>query len=156
MNRKSTWGTTLGICALILGVWWFVSRNTIVPSPAAAFRTAVAAGPIPIKEKIQIPANYEQTWPLSAPGGKYPGRLSGHWYSRGKTAGIPGAVSDSLVSFKLVGPDNRTIQRMDHPTEGNFDIRFDGPGVYTFIFNNGGILRSSARVVEFDGTYQPD
>lgn len=156
MNRKSTWGSTLGICAVILGVWWYVSRKTIMPSPVAAFTAAVSAEPIRVKQTIRIEPNYERTWPFSPPGGKFPGRLSGHWSCQGKTAGIPGAHDDSLVSFKLVGPDNRTIQRLDHPNGGNFDIRFDGPGVYTFTFNNGGILRSSARVVEFDGTYQPD
>ena len=156
MNRKSTWGTTLGVCAVILVVWWFVSRKTIMPSPVAAFQAAVTAEPIHLREKIRVDANYEQPWRFTPPGGKYPGRFTGHWSCRGKTAGISGAHDDTLVAFTLVGPDNRTIQKLDHPTDGNFDIRLDGPGGYTFMFNNCGILRSSARVVQFEGTYQPD
>lgn len=156
MNRKSTWGSTLGICAVILCVWWYVSRKTIMPSPVAAFQAAVTAQPIDIRESIRIEPNYEQPWRFSPPDGKFPGRLTGHWSCRGATAGISGAHDDSLVAFKLVGPDNTTIQQTKKPIDGNFDIRCDGPGVYTFVFNNAGILRSSARVVEFDGTYQPD
>jgi hypothetical protein len=124
-----------------------------LPQP---FKSAVTAAPVPLKETLRIEPNYEKVWPLSAPGGKFPGRLTGHWSCRGKTAGIAGAHDDSLVSFKLVGPDNKTIQQAPRPTDGNFDIRIDGPGVYTFTFNNGGVLRSSARVVEFEATYQPD
>jgi hypothetical protein len=156
MNWKGRLGSTLGIFAAILGVWWFVSRKTMIPSPAAAFTAIVKAEPITIQETIRIQPDSEKMWNFSAPAGKYPGRLTGHWTCRGKSAGILSAHDDSLVSFKLVGPDNRTIQHLDHPTAANVDIRVDGPGVYTFTFNNGGILRPSARVVEFDGTYQPD
>jgi hypothetical protein len=156
MKRKSTLVGTLVICAVIVGGWWFASRKTSIASPAAALKAAVSAEPIPVKRTIRIEPNHVQEWPFSPPGGKVPGRLYGHWSCQGKTAGIAGAHDDSLVSFKLVGPDNKTIQELDHPTDGNFDIRFDSPGIYTFEFNNGGIVRSSARVVEFEGTYQPD
>ena len=156
MNRQSTWTRTLGICAVILVVWWFVSRKTIMPSPAAAFKAAVVAEPIHVKEKIQVERNLEKAWPCLPPGGKFPGKLTGRWTCKGKSAAIAGAHDDNLVSFKLLAPDNKTLQQLDHPTAGNFEIRFDGPGAYTFVFNNAGGGHSSARVVEFEGTYQPD
>lgn len=153
MKRQSTWITTLIICGLIVGGWWVLSRKTIMASPLA---TLTAATPVPIKQAIRVEPNRVMTWPISAPDGKFPGRLYGHWTCRGKAAGIQGAHDDSLVAFKLVGPDNRIIQQSNHPFEGNFDLHVTGPGVYTFEFSNAGLLRSSARVIEFDGTYQPD
>lgn len=157
MQRRSTWVGTLIVCGLILGGWWFVSRKTIIASPLATLQSAVSTAPIPIKHTIKIEPNYIQTWTFSAVASKVPGRLYGHWSCQGKSAGIRGAHNDTLVSFKLVGPDNRVIvQEPKHPVEGNFDVRIDSPGVYTFEFNNGGIIRSSARVVKVDATYQPD
>lgn len=153
MQRKSTWVGTLIVCGLIVGSWWFVSRKTIIASPLAT----LSATPIPIKQTLKIEPNYIQPWTFAAPAGKVPGRLWGRWSCQGKSAGLRGAHDDSLVSFKLVGPDNKVIsQQPKHPWEGNFDVRIDSPGVYTFEFNNGGIIRSSARVVKVDATYQPD
>lgn len=156
MRYQSTWGRTLGICLVIVSGWWWVSRHSIVPSPAATFKAAFTTQAIPVRETIRIDANSVQKWPFHPPGDKFPGRLLGHWTCRGKAAGVQGAKDDTLVAFKLIGPDAKTIQQLDHSTSGNFDIRFNGPGVYTFEFNNGGVFRSSARVVEIDGTYQPD
>lgn len=156
MNWKGKLGSTLGMFAAILGVWWFVSRKTLIPSPAAAYRVLVAAEPIAVKETIQIQPNSEKTWSFSAPAGKYPGRLTGRWICQGKSGGILSAHDDNLVTFKLVAPDNRTIQQLDHPAQGNVDIRVEDAGVYSFTFNNAGVLRSSPRVVQFEGTYQPD
>ena len=77
-------------------------------------------------------------------------------WTSGKRAGIKGANDDTLVGFTLRGPDNKVIQTLDHPTSGNFSVRCDAPGVYTFVFDNTGIIRSSARKVSIKGTYQPD
>lgn len=157
MQRKSTWAATLTVCGLILGSWWFVSRKTIIASPLATLQSAVSATPIPIKQTLEIEPNYVQPWTFAAPAGKVPGRLYGRWSCQGKGAGLRGAHDDTLVSFKLIGPDNKVIvNEPKHPIDGNFDVRIDSPGEYTFEFNNGGIIRSSARVVKVDATYQPD
>ena len=45
---------------------------------------------------------------------------------------------------------------LDKPTSGNFDIHITSPGRYTFVLDNGGIIRRSARSVEIDAMYKPD
>lgn len=147
---------TLVVGAVAFGGWWFLSRKTAIASLADAFKAAVTAQPIPFKDRVEIAAARGAVYNVTPPGGKVPGRLYGRWTSKGVSAGIRGAKDDTLVGFKIVGPDNTLVEKLDHPTGGNFNIRFDTPGVYTFTFDNSGIIRSSARVVEIDGTYQPD
>jgi hypothetical protein len=157
MNKHvSTAAGIIIIGAMALAGWWFVSRKTGIASPAAVLKSAVTAEPIPVMTKLRIEAGKGMTYTVSAPGNKVPGRLYGRWTSQGKTAGIKGATDDSLVGFRLVGPDNKVVEKSDHPSAGNFNLRFDAPGNYTFEFDNAGVVRSTARVVEFDGTYQPD
>ncbi len=74
---------------------------------------------------------------------------------RGISANVNGAADDTLVGFTLTAPDNKIVQKLDHPVTGNFAVRYEG-GVYTFTFNNQSIIRSSARIVTLQGTYQPD
>jgi len=86
-----------------------------------------------------------------------PGRLYGYWTSAGRSARIPGATDDTLASYDLRGPQNRVIlEQRDRPLTANFDFHTDIPGVYTFEFFNNGLLRNSARNIDFHGTFQPD
>jgi hypothetical protein len=152
--RQTRVAASLAIVAVLaVAGWWFISRKTAVASPTSI----VAASPIPVRDTLRVEANHAMTYTLTPPQGKLPGWLSGRWTCTGKSAGIKGANDDSLIGFSIVGPDNNVIEKLDrHPTSGNFKLRFDGPGAYTFTFDNSGIIRSSARVVELSGTYQPD
>jgi hypothetical protein len=152
VQRRNSLVTVIMVGALFVGGWWFVSRKIAIASPAAL----VTASPIPVTDRLNIEAGKGMTYSVTPPQGKVPGWLSGRWTCKGKSAGIKGAHDDSLVAFKIVGPDNKVIEKLDHQGCGNFKLRFDGPGAYTFVFDNSGIIRSSARVVEIDGTYQPD
>lgn len=152
MKRTSSLAALAVVGALFLGGWWLVSRKTAIASPAAL----VTAAPIPVTDRLTIEAGKGMTYSVTPPHGKVPGWFTGRWTCKGKSAGIKGAHDDSLVAFKIVGPDDKVIEKLDHQGRGNFKLRFDGPGAYTFVFDNSGIIRSSARVVEIDGTYQPD
>jgi hypothetical protein len=136
----------LGLCG-----WWLISRNSSLPSPAAVF----AASPITIEKSLTVLPGQEYQLTLSFPQAKTPGWLRGRWSVKGASANVKGAADDSLVGFTLISPDNRTLQRLDHPLSGNFNVRYEG-GSYTFIFDNSGIIRSSSRLVTLEGTYQPD
>ena len=94
-------------------------------------------------------------WTLSFKPDKTPGRLTGHWASFGKAHNIKGATDDTLVAFEIKGSDNRILQKLDYPTDGNFDIKYSG-GDITFVFDNQGIVRNSDRDVTLTGSYQPD
>jgi hypothetical protein len=156
MKQRSSLVGTLLIVTMMVAGWWFVSRQTTIASPADTLKSIVTAQPFPVKRTIRVEAHHDATWTFSPPAGKFPGRFYGRWTCEGKSAGIAGAQDDSLVVFNLIGPDNKPIQQMSHPIGGNFDIRIEGPSIFTFEFNNSGIVRSSSRVVELNGTYQPD
>ena len=144
---------TLAIGVVSAGGWLAI-HQTSAAAPAVS-RLADAPAPTPIKETIQVEAKKNATYTFTAPAGKIPGRLYGRWTCKGKSADIKGAHDDKLVGFKLIGPDNKVIMKLDHPEFGNFDIKIDGPGAYTFEFDNSGIIRNSGRVVEIDGKYEP-
>jgi hypothetical protein len=74
---------------------------------------------------------------------------------KGAVSNVRGAHDDSLVGFVLTAPNGKIIQNRDHPLTGNFSERYKG-GTYTFTFDNAGWVRSSGRIVTFEGTYQPD
>jgi len=142
-------GFVLGVIAM--AGWWFASRKMAIASPATIF----AASPIAVTKSLTVPPNQVVAFPWAGPEGKVPGRLFGQWTSHGASAGIKGANDDQLTRFVLRGPDNRVIQTVENPTAGNFSVRFDAPGTYTFEFDNTGAFRSP-RSVQFEGTYQPD
>src|SRR5882672_4642004 len=96
------------LVGLALGGWWFLSRKTGVPSPGSV----LAPSPIAYKEKLTIEAGKFMNYTISAPNGKAPGRLYGRWMSRGSSAGVKGATDDTLVGFKLVGPDNKVLEKL--------------------------------------------
>jgi hypothetical protein len=146
------------LVAVGLGVWWQLSRTfpatpgtSGIISPKEVFK----ARPILINKSLTVDARSQQTWSVPAPG-PTPGLLQGRWNSSGASGGIRGAQDDTLVSFELRGPDNALLQRLDHPLTGNFSIRYETAGIYTFTFNNAGFVRSTARTVTIEGTYQPD
>ena len=136
--------TLVAIAAIAFGCWWFFARQTgMVPLPAQVFQ----AKPIPVSKTFTVDAGRQITWTLPPPQGKTPGTFQGQWSSCGKSAGIKRATDDTLVGFRLLGPNSNTIQSLDHPTSGNFSARYDGSGSYTLVFDNSGFVRSSAREV---------
>ncbi len=104
---------------------------------------------VQINDTIDIPANKVGTFKVEA---KKASMLVGNWTSKGSTANVKGATDDTLVDFRLLGPNNEVLQKLDHPIEGNFSIDITKPGIYTFEFNNTGIVRSSGRNVTIKGT----
>jgi hypothetical protein len=140
----------VGIVLAILACWWCMSRQTPFPSPSWVF----AAAPIPINQTFTIPRGQEYQWTFSCPQSKTPGRLYGHWSSRGASDSLKYAMDDTLVGFTITDPNNKVLQQLSHQVSGNFDVRYEG-GVYTFTFSDG-VLRPSARIVTLEGTYQPD
>jgi hypothetical protein len=103
--------------------------------------------------KVKVGRAYELR--LSSPDKTRRWHLHGHWTCRGVSAEVGGATDDTLVRFVLRGPDDKIIETRDHPTSGNFSVNYDEPGTYTFVFDNSGIVRSSSREVEFEGTFDP-
>ena len=146
----------VAVCALLivgLALWWVFSvAHPSVPSPAVVL--PILSPPAQkIDETLIVGPGYTETYRLTIP---RPGHFSGFWSSAGKSAGIAGAQDDTLVGYVLRSPDNQVLDRLDHPTSGNFDVRCTSPGIYTFEFSNAGIIRMAARKVEIHGTYQPD
>lgn len=150
MKKVSTSAGAVIIAGLALCVWWYGTHGG-----NNAVRAAVKGPqPIKIKQKMTVEAGKGQQLSYEFP--KTPGRLYGHWSSKGISAQIKGANDDTLVAFQLIGPNNDKLQDLGKATGGNFDIRINSPGRYTFVFDNQGIIRSSARVAEIEATYQPD
>jgi hypothetical protein len=150
-SRLRRAGLIATLAAVLIGV---IAMSTMRSWPWFAPPRATWA-PLSVKEKIDIAARTNATYVFTAPSGKFPGRFHGRWICKGKSAGITGAHDDSLVKFKLIGPDSETIETLDHPSLEDFDVTIENAGSYTFEFFNTGIIRSSARIVELEGTYQP-
>jgi hypothetical protein len=108
-----------------------------------------------ITRTLTVAPGMENSIQISFPRSKSPGWLRGKWTVRDAAAMGKGAHDDSLVGFVLTAPSGKIVQNQDHPISGNFAERYTG-GTYTFTFDNAGWVRSSGRVVTFDGTYQPD
>lgn len=141
------------LLALGVGGWWLLFRKGATSvSPSSLVKSAPAL----INEKATVLAQQKYDLQITFPPERTPGRLTGTWLSQGKSANVDGAIDDTVGSFTLRDPSNNILQQqLDSPVSGNFDFRYAG-GVYVLEFNNGGIFRSSARVVTVTGTYQPD
>jgi hypothetical protein len=151
--------TTKGLLAVtvILVSWSLISFvSPGIPSPAALLRTVSTPAPETFYDKLTVGNGVLFSWRLSLSSSEAPGRLYGYWTSGGRNAGVPGALGDTLESYALLGPNNQVLGGLDNPASGNFDVQCDGPGVYTFEFNNRGLLRNTPRIVEIHATFQPD
>jgi len=157
--QKTKASIGLGIIGgVALGVWFCIAprgATLSVPNVASAVMQAVS-GPLKqsIHESVTIQAGRAYTLSYEFP--RTPGRLYGSWGCRGSSAGIRNATDDTLVAFKLIGPNDEILQRVDYQAEGNFDIRINSPGRYTFVLDNGGIVRMSPRVAQIDAMYESD
>jgi hypothetical protein len=155
-NGRQTF-TLFILLSIGVAIWWVYARTTgNLVSPAEVAKAAVTPRPISYNATLRIEPMYVSEWPVEIPLSKTPGRLYGSWHSRGKSAGISGASDDTLIGYELRGPNNAIIATTDHPTSGNFDVRYETPGVYRFVFKNSGLIRSSAREVIINATYQQD
>lgn len=143
-----------GFLIVILAVVVFVRFRSGNPHPISSL---VKSPPLPVRHSDTVKPNFVHTYTLDISADHVPGTLSGSWDCKGKSAGIKGAIDDTLIAFRLKGANNEVLQQMpDHPRSGNFSLRVTRPGRYTFEFDNGGILRATPRQVSIDGTYQPD
>jgi len=150
MKQRSIVGVFV-LAGLLAAIWFFTPARKVLSKASAA---ATGSQPIPVKETMTVEPGKIQTFGCEFP--NTPGRLYGTFHVAGSSAKIKGATDDTLIAFKLIGPNNETLQKLDKPTSGNFDIHITSPGRYTFVLDNGGIIRRSARSVEIDAMYKPD
>lgn len=143
-----------GFLVVILAVVVFVRYRSGSRHPISGL---IKAQPQPVRSSDSVKPNFIGTYTLDFRTDQVPGMLTGSWRSQGKTAGIKGAMDDTLIAFRLKGPNNEVLQQQqDHPTSGNFSVRVMRAGRYTFEFDNSGLIRSTSRQYSLDGTYQPD
>jgi hypothetical protein len=116
---------------------------------------AAANDALRLERRFKVKAGRVYELRLSSPDKARRWHLHGHWTCTGASAEIDGAADDTLVRFVLRGPDDKVIEQRNHPTSGNFSVNYDEPGTYTFLFDNSGIIRSSSREIEFEGTFDP-
>ena len=152
MKKAKAFAVLVMLGGIGVGGWWVASRKNVIASPASL----LAATPIPMQKTLKVEHGQSESYTFAVPADKLPGRLQGHWTCKGSSAGIKGAKDDTLVGAQLRGPDNKVIQDYDHPTAGNFSFRITAPGIYTFTFDNSCLVRSTPRIVEIEGSYQPD
>jgi hypothetical protein len=152
MKNRTNLYSGLGICAVVvLGVWWYNApkgAKLSLPNVAAGWVHAVN-GPTkqPVKWETTVPATRVATYTYEF---YKPAHFYGSWSSLGATAGIKGAADDCLVSCELRGPDDKVLQKWGHANGGNFEVTVPAPGRYTFVLNNSGLVRNSARKVSID------
>ena len=154
------------LMGIVVAGWWLESHKSDAASPTALLQRLeqntdshqsgmLGASVISFEQTLRIEPNRATTFNFIAP--KVPGFLYGEWKSVGKSAGIAGATDDTLIAFKIVGPDKKIIEKDNHhPVSGSFKIRIESAGQYSLIFDNSGIIRSSAREVQVTGIYRPD
>ena len=135
MKNASTWIGVVIIGAMAFGIWWFITpegQSVKLPNVASAMSQMVKQPePKTLKETFKVEPGKVREFYIEFR--EIPGRFYDSWSARGASAKISGANDDTLVRFKLLGPNNETLQDLDHP--------------YTFVMDNGGILRMSERVV---------
>ena len=76
-----------------------------------------------------------------------PGVVSGRWESRGE---LHGGSDDTIVSATLLGPSGKTIRYWDHASSGTLAESVAEAGVYSLVFSNVGIVRSTDRSVRVE------
>lgn len=130
------------------GVAWFFLRSQGVASPAALLKPQ----PVPFRSSFDVKPNYSQSYSLDFKASDVPSRVTGEWTSR-RPPGA-GGLDDTLVAFKLKGPNNENLQTLDHPTGGTFSFSVKTPGTYTFVFDNSGVIRMTPRHIEISGQRQ--
>jgi hypothetical protein len=135
----------------IVVAWWCLSRTSPVESPASI----IAIHPISIKRTLTVLPGTEGRMQLSFAASKTPGWLRGTWSVKDVSSMGKRSHDDSLVGFVMTAPNGKIIQNRDHPLSGNFAEHYTG-GTYTLTFDNANWVRSSPRVVTFEGTYLPD
>jgi hypothetical protein len=79
--------------------------------------------------------------------------LFGTWRSSGKAYG---GADDTIGAFRLTDPTDRLLTSSTGATQGSFTVRVGADGNYTFVFDNGGLIRSTPRKVFLDVQYLPD
>jgi paraquat-inducible protein A len=72
------------------------------------------------------------------------GTLRCQWRSSGAQHG---GADETMVAVHLVGPDGRFLKTYDHESSGAFEVRSLRRGVYTMVFSNAGMIRSTSRGV---------
>ncbi len=81
-----------------------------------------------------------------------PGAIAGHWESSGVEHG---GADNVVVSATLLDPSGGTLRYWDHHDSGTFDEIVKLPGVYSLVFSNFGIIRSTNRTVRVEIAFVP-
>jgi len=82
-----------------------------------------------------------------------PGVLFGSWRASGTSSG---GADDTLVGFRITDPTDALLSSTGNVAQWKFAVRVGDPGTYTFVFDNKGLMRQTARKVFLDVTYLPD
>ncbi|MEZ6035998.1 MAG: paraquat-inducible protein A [Planctomycetota bacterium] len=80
------------------------------------------------------------------------GLLKGIWRSSGQAHG---GADDTMVCVRVVGPDGGILKEFDHNSEGAFELPVHERGPYAIVFDNVGIVRSTARSVMLRMEFRP-
>jgi hypothetical protein len=78
------------------------------------------------------------------------GTLHGKWTARGDTHG---GADDTLVHAHYFAPACKLLRTLDHPHSDDFSVRAETAGPYVIVFDNLGIIRSTARTVDVEWTF---
>ena len=102
------------------------------------------------KDNFVVPVNSAKA--VSFRVGSAPRRLRAQWHSSGREHG---GMDDLIVHALLVGPRGEVHQIWDHVSDGGSEVQVEKPGIYSLVFNNRGILRSTHRSVTCSLSIEP-
>jgi len=141
LNRQKTLISvfrTLGF-GFIIVIGGFMSANVIAPRSQL------------LRDNFVVECNSMGTRAIIAT--KAPGTLFGWWTSSG--AEFKGA-DDTIVTMSVKDPIGNTLLSTGHQSKGNIMIPVTKPGVYSVVFDNVGIIRSTARRITIWLKYEPE
>lgn len=103
-----------------------------------------------VSEELVLQPGYRWSRTVVAQSGS--GLLNGIWRSSGQAHG---GADDTIVCVRVVGPDGGILKEFDHDFEGAFELPVQVPGPYAIVFDNVGIIRSTARSVMLRMQFRP-
>lgn len=105
----------------------------------------------PVNAEVVVPPGTTQT--MSFTPTMVPGTLSGTWRSSGTAYG---ALTNSITELRVLAPGDRLLKSFQNASSGQFVVKIDSPGTYTFAMDNKGLLVRNARKVFIEGEFRPD
>lgn len=80
------------------------------------------------------------------------GVIQGEWTSDGRPHG---GADNTMVAVRVVGPDGVVLGDYGHQDRGTFEFPVRQKGPYVIVFDNVGIVRSTARSAEYRMWFRP-